>query len=86
MARLADILDHVFAEHYPCSCAACRTLDRAHPREGVQLCLLHSSGDRPDAIPLTEPETPAVAPARVRKPKAAQSESARGRRTGAVHD
>lgn len=76
MARLADIVRAAFAKHYPCDCAECRALDRAHPREGVQLRLLRSLGDQPDAIPLTVSEAPAVAPARVRKPKAAQSESA----------
>lgn len=63
-------------EYHPCTCLECCALDRAHPREGVQLRLLLSLGDQPDAIPLTESVAPAFAPAHVRKPKAAQTESA----------
>ena len=71
-----------------CACPACRALDRAHPGEGVQLRLITSdipsgnaiasasSGDRPEAAPLTDLDAPAVPAAGVSAPKAARSKRA----------
>ncbi len=61
-----------------CSCAECRALDQAHPREGRQLALI-SSGERPVSLPLPDPDAPAVPAASVSAPMAAQSRRMRSR-------
>jgi ParB/RepB/Spo0J family partition protein len=61
----------------PCACPECKQLDRAHPREGVQLRLVPTSlGDRPEAAPLPDPDAPTVPAADVSAPKAALSRHA----------
>ena len=62
-----------------CTCPECRALDRAHPREGRQLALAASSGERPVSLPLTDPDASTVSAADVSAPKAAQSRRMRSR-------
>jgi hypothetical protein len=63
----------------PCRCPECLALDRAHPREGRQLALAISSGERPVSLPLPDPDAPAVPAAGVSAPMAAQSRRMRSR-------
>jgi hypothetical protein len=71
----------------PCVCSECKALDRAHPRDGVQLRLVPtSSGGEPDAAPLPDPDAPADTAAGASEPKAARSRlSARGRKPETHH-
>ncbi len=66
-----------------CGCTECRSLDRAHPRDGWQLRLPISSGDQPDAIPLPDPDATTAATVIVSAPEGRTVEmNARGREAG----
>lgn len=64
--------------HAPCPCCTCASLDRLHPREGVQLALISIEvGRRPDrTAPLPDIDAPAVPAAGVSAPKGRSSKPA----------